>query len=113
MPIKKGKSQKTITGNIRMLMKEGKSRSQAVAIALSSAGKSKPARKRKRRYDIFSCIQNHAFTLRINETKRKEKERRQKVMGYIFKVQGAEETKPKAENSEVKPKAKKTKKKGD
>ena len=34
-------------------------------------------------------------------------------MGYIFKVQGTEETKPKAENSEVKPKAKKTKKKDD
>ena len=34
-------------------------------------------------------------------------------MGYIFKVQGAVETKPKAENCEVKPKAKKTKKKGD
>ena len=34
-------------------------------------------------------------------------------MGYIFKVQGAKESKPKAENSEVKPKAKKTKKKGD
>jgi hypothetical protein len=34
-------------------------------------------------------------------------------MGYIFKVQGEEVTKPKAENSEVKPKAKKTKKKGD
>ena len=32
-------------------------------------------------------------------------------MGYIFKVQG--ESKPKAENSEVKPKAKKSKKKGD
>ena len=34
-------------------------------------------------------------------------------MGYIFKVQGAEETKTKAKNSEVKPKAKKTKKNGD
>tara|TARA_X000001316_G_C919941_1_gene34074 strand:+ start:797 stop:928 length:132 start_codon:yes stop_codon:yes gene_type:complete len=41
MPIKKGKSKKTITGNIKMLMKEGKSRSQAMAIALSTAKKRK------------------------------------------------------------------------
>ena len=41
MPIRKGKSQKTITGNIKMLMKEGKLRSQAVAIALSTAKKRK------------------------------------------------------------------------
>jgi len=34
-------------------------------------------------------------------------------MGYIFKVQGSVETKPKAENSDVKPKTKKSKKKGD
>ena len=32
-------------------------------------------------------------------------------MGYIFKVQGAEDSKPKAENSEVKPKTKKKTKK--
>ena len=49
MPIKKGKSQKTITGNIRMLMNEGKSRSQAIAIALSTAGRKKTAKKRKKR----------------------------------------------------------------
>ena len=49
MPIKKGKSQKTITGNIRMLMKEGKSRSQAIDISLSTAGKKKTAKKRKRK----------------------------------------------------------------
>ena len=49
MPIKKGKSQKTITGNIRMLMREGKSRSQAIVIALSTAGKKKTAKKRKRK----------------------------------------------------------------
>ena len=34
-------------------------------------------------------------------------------MGYTFKVQTYDEQKPKAENSEVKPKAKKSKKKGD
>ena len=33
-------------------------------------------------------------------------------MGYIFKVQGAEDSKPKAENCEVKPKTKKKKKGG-
>ena len=32
-------------------------------------------------------------------------------MGYIFKVQGAEEIKPKAENCEVKPKTNKKKSK--
>ena len=69
MPIKKGKSQKTITGNIRMLMKEGKSRSQAIAIALSTAGKKKTAKKRKRKKYKDSYFYCHAFTLWINEAK--------------------------------------------
>ena len=47
MPLKKGNKPKTITGNIRQLIQEGYSRTQAIAISLSKAGKKKKKTRRK------------------------------------------------------------------
>lgn len=41
MPLKKGSSQKTISGNIEELVRSGYPQRQAIAIAYNNAGKSK------------------------------------------------------------------------
>jgi hypothetical protein len=47
VPLKKGKSQKTISSNIKTEMAAGKPQRQAIAIALSKAGKSKSKSKKR------------------------------------------------------------------
>jgi nicotinamide mononucleotide (NMN) deamidase PncC len=46
MPLKQGKSAKTVSANIRTEMAAGKPQKQAIAIALSVAGKSRPRGKK-------------------------------------------------------------------
>ena len=41
MPLKKGKSKKVVSKNIKELMHSGRPQKQAVAIAMSKAGKSR------------------------------------------------------------------------
>lgn len=46
MPLKKGKSNKVVSANIKELMETGRPQKQAVAIALQKSGKSRKGKKK-------------------------------------------------------------------
>ena len=64
MPLKKGKSQRSISANIRLLMREGRTLRQAQAIALSTAGKKKTA--------TFTAMPSHYGSMKPKGTKKKK-----------------------------------------
>ena len=49
MPLKRGKSKKTISANIATEMHAGRPQKQAIAIAMRMAGKPKPTKKARKR----------------------------------------------------------------
>lgn len=50
MPLRKGRSQKVISSNVRKLRSEGRPQKQAVAIAMRKSGRPKKKPKRKLKF---------------------------------------------------------------
>lgn len=78
MPLKKGYGQAAISSNIRKLMSEGRSRSQATAIALSEAARHKRNEKLREKYARRKERERQERAAAREEARRLKREQSQK-----------------------------------